>query len=222
MSQELKCNKCGLTKPADEFYSNSQNKSGYFYTCKMCRQDIDHLRYKKSHPNAVRKDSIKKQIIFDGDIVRIEIQQNIFVCIDKEDYPVVSSYSWWLSKNKSGNQYAGAVVNGHNIAMHRLIMDAPSDKQIDHISGYGLDNRRSNLRFATQQQNACNMRKLAHRKYKGICLLTDRYKCWQARIRVEGKLIRLGNFYTELEAVRAYNEAALKYHGEFARLNIIE
>jgi hypothetical protein len=42
---------------------------------------------------------------------------------------------------------------------------------------------------------------------------------WRARIRVNGKRISLGLFKDEIEAAKAYDRAARKYHGEFASLN---
>ena len=36
---------------------------------------------------------------------------------------------------------------------------------------------------------------------------------------VDGKLIHLGYFIDEMDAASAYDEAAMKYHGDFARLN---
>jgi hypothetical protein len=55
-------------------------------------------------------------------------------------------------------------------------------------------------------------------KYKGVCP-TNRNRPWQARIKVNGKTINLGTYKTEIEAAKAYDVAAKKYHGEFANLN---
>jgi hypothetical protein len=84
-----------------------------------------------------------------------------------------------------------------------------------------MDNRRANLRGATRAQNIRNRKKFANSsgsKYKGI----NRYKNknrWVARIMFEKKRIHLGIFRNEIEAAKAYDRAAIKYHGEFASLN---
>lgn len=95
---------------------------------------------------------------------------------------------------------------------------------VDHINGNGLDNRRSNLRLATAFQNLANMAIRPHTsQYKGVSYYKHRtsYKKWVAEIRCNRKRVRLGAFESEIEAARAYNEAAKNLFGEFARLNPI-
>jgi len=97
---------------------------------------------------------------------------------------------------------------------------------VDHIDRDGLNNQKSNLRVCTNSQNSCN--KIAHSdrrasKYKGIGhTKRNRTKKWSAKICVNGKQKGLGSFLTEREAAEAYNVAALKYHGEFANLNVLD
>lgn len=55
-------------------------------------------------------------------------------------------------------------------------------------------------------------------KYKGIYWDKENDK-WRASICVNGKIKRLGRFVDEKEAALAYNGAAKKHHGEFAKLN---
>ena len=108
------------------------------------------------------------------------------------------------------------------LLLHRLIMDAPDGMHVDHIDHDTLNNCRSNLRLCTPGENRRNqkMRKDSQHRYKGVSFHSDKaFKKWQAKIRVDGVKISLKYHLTEEEAALAYNEAALKYHGEFALLN---
>ena len=58
-------------------------------------------------------------------------------------------------------------------------------------------------------------------KYKGVHWHKNHRK-WLARITFEKNTIHLGYFRNEIEAAKAYDEAAKKYHGEFASLNFPE
>jgi hypothetical protein len=91
----------------------------------------------------------------------------------------------------------------------------------DHRDGNRLNNQRSNLRACTHSQNGCNRAKLraTASQYKGVRLLEGK---WAAEIRLDGKRAYLGRFLTEEDAAIEYNRAALKIHGEFARLNVIQ
>ena len=110
------------------------------------------------------------------------------------------------------------------ILMHRVIAERAGMRidglEVDHIDGDRLNNRRSNLRVATLSQNQFNRpaNKNNTSGYKGVCWCGQTRK-WQAAICVMGRSHKLGRFPDKIEAARAYNEAALKYHGEFACLN---
>jgi AP2 domain len=85
-----------------------------------------------------------------------------------------------------------------------------------------LNNRRSNLRAATVEQNGGNRRKDERTKgssslYKGVSLRP--YNTFEAQIRANGKLIYLGKFKSEVEAAIAYDAAARKHFGPFAAVN---
>jgi len=104
--------------------------------------------------------------------------------------------------------------------MHRLILNPPAGITIDHINGNGLDNRRENLRLAGRGQNQCNRGKQSNNTsgFKGVTWHKNLNK-WEAGISISGKRYHVGFYKTPEAAARAYDDAAKKYHGEFARLN---
>lgn len=142
--------------------------------------------------------------------------------VDDEDFAALSGYRW--------HYVAGYAVRcprkgegGRKIRMHRQILGVSPGVVVDHINGYGLDNQRKNLRVCTQRQNQFNRGKIKTRKatsiYKGVWLAKAKTNPWRAHIRVNGKPTYIGSFATEEDAARAYDQAARKHHGEFARLN---
>lgn len=139
------------------------------------------------------------------------------VLIDRSDLARFGCYPWHVHRG-----YVFAEIAGKRRRLHRLILDVPEGLLTDHINGNPLDNRRANLRLATTAQNAWNMRK--HRGesvYKGVSNSRSHKgpKHWRARIRHHGREILLGYFATEIEAARAYDEAARRLFGEFAFTN---
>jgi hypothetical protein len=98
----------------------------------------------------------------------------------------------------------------------------PKNLDIDHKNIISTDNNIENLRLATRAQNQRNkkIQKNNASGYKGVCWDKTRQK-WKASIHLNGKIINLGRFLTKEKAALAYNEAAKKYFGEFAYLNVI-
>lgn len=139
-----------------------------------------------------------------------------FALVDDCDFDELSQYTWYYRAD--GYAFRHAVGRPSMVRMHRQIVAAQPGVEIDHRDGNGLNNTRANLRLATATQNRQNMRghKNSASQYKGV---NWHDKGWRARIKVFGKEIFLGLFVTQREAVLAYNEAAQKYFGEFARLN---
>ncbi len=158
---------------------------------------------------------------------RIPLTQGKYAIIDLDDFERLNKHKWYAVRGKNTFYAARTIRVGKkriSIKMHREVIHPPDHLFVDHINRNGLDNRKVNLRPATHVQNSWNTRKSrrpAYSKYRGITFRKGPQK-WAAMIRVAGNKIFLGSFEDELEAAKAYDEAAKKYHGEFASLNFEE
>jgi hypothetical protein len=153
----------------------------------------------------------------------IELTQDKQAIVDDEDYEHLNQWKWRAHYDR-GNWYAygnyKAIGCRTSSKMHRVILSAPIGIEVDHRNNNGLDNQKHNLRLATGSQNQGNRIKRlnASSKFKGVCF-RSKPKKWEANIRVNYKRIYLLRYDDEIEAARAYDRAAKKHFGEFARLN---
>jgi len=165
---------------------------------------------------------------------QIQLTQGKFALVDDEDFEELNKYKWFAAKCNKGMFYARrAETVGFKkqvlIPMHRQILDIKSKNEFgDHIDFNTLNNQRSNLRVCTKRQNCQNRksRKGSSSKYLGVSLHKKNNGAnvyWTSSIRVNGKLIFLGQFPNtfigEISAAKLYDLNAKKYHGEFANLN---
>ncbi len=117
----------------------------------------------------------------------------------------------------------GDPITKKRVYLHRYIFNITDTSiEVDHIDGNGLNNRRYNLRICEHRLNGKNKRKNKNKinGYKGVTKASKNR--FQARITVDNVLIWIGSYKTQKEAAIAYNEAAVKHYGEFAKLNGIE
>lgn len=149
----------------------------------------------------------------------IRLTQGKTALVDDEDYVYLSQWKWHYSH---GYAIRAEIVNNKQIKiyMHRFVMSAPKNVEIDHVNQNKLDNCKNNLRLATRKQNTFNVGKKSNNTsgYKGVSFQKNANK-WAAYIEVDGRKVHLGLFYNPIEAAYAYDDAAKKHFGEFAATN---
>jgi hypothetical protein len=151
---------------------------------------------------------------------RSDTKRKKSIIVDDEDFEYLNSFEWQVDKFNTVTTHLKD--NKESRLIHRIIMKPPIGIEIDHIDGNRLNNQKSNLRFATSSQNKMNRgaRKDNKSGYKGVSWHKQRNK-WTARIMVDGRYQHLGLFEDIADAIKKYNEYALKFFGEFAWLNKI-
>lgn len=150
---------------------------------------------------------------------RIPLTRGQFAIVDSEDYPQLSKFIWF-AESAHNTYYAVRKQNGKSIKRHRHITNAPPDLVVDHIDHNGLNNQKTNLRLCTFAQNAKNIKSAAKKTsiYKGVHWHKNQKK-WAAQITCDKKAHHLGYFKNQIQAAKAYDNAAKKLHKEFASLN---
>lgn len=161
----------------------------------------------------------------------IPLSRGKVALVDDEDFEALSRHRWYAHriprKNGPPSFYAARsitrTINGKpknkQVLMHRVLM--PGVVQVDHRDGDGLNNVRSNLRPATNSQNAANRRRkltTASSRFRGVSWDKKRNR-WEAHIKVNQRKRHLGLFDREEDAARAYDAAASESFREFAVLN---
>ncbi len=160
----------------------------------------------------------------------ISLSKGKFTMVDDQDFEWLNRWNWFAHKGRD-NFYAvrketftvSGVRKRVHISMHRQILGLTDPKIfVDHVDHNGLNNQRYNLRECTILQNNMNRVSVpgSSSKYLGVSWFKPN-SIWVAKIRVNGRLKHLGCFNIEIDAAKAYNEAALEYFGEFANINKI-
>ena len=147
--------------------------------------------------------------------------RNFQFTIDDEDMSLVGEYMWRLHPQGYIHGYKKGDINRTETRLHRLVMKAPKNKEVDHIDYDKSHNHKSNLRLCDRDQNKANTRIISTNTtgYKGVSYQDGK---WQTSIRVNGVLIYLGRHSDKHEAAHIYNQVAEQIFGDFAWLNPIE
>jgi hypothetical protein len=150
--------------------------------------------------------------------MNVKIHNNVKILIDKEDWEKYKMMKWFLW----GEGYIVCKPDYRKfqiIYLHRLIMNAPKGKDVDHINGNTLDCRKINIRICNRSQNSMNQRLKSNNTsgYKGVTWSKSANK-WIAQITFNYKHLYLGIFETKEEAYTVYCEASKRYHGSYGRI----
>jgi hypothetical protein len=153
-------------------------------------------------------------------ICEIPLSRGLFALVDTADFAWLSQWKWFAC-SRYPQRNSGRGVSRTKVWMHREIARPRAGLVVDHIDGNPLNNTRANLRVCTTKENTRNC-KGRRAGFKGV---QPRARCrsrFLARIRVDGRLLRLGTYPSEVDAALAYDAAARLHFGEFARLNFPE
>lgn len=153
----------------------------------------------------------------------ISITKGKVTIVDDEDFERLSKNKWFLlgryvARNKPRSDNDG---KQKPLMMHRFILGVEGKEVVDHIDGDPLNNRKSNLRICRQRENSRNRSVGLNSKsgYKGVHLVSRNR--WRAYITYNYQRIHIGYFKEKRDAIIAYNKAAKKYFGSFAKENIL-
>lgn len=167
----------------------------------------------------------------------IKVGKSHVALVDDEDFDFLNQFKWYL--HNLG--YVQTSKKGlHSKFIHRIIMQTPKGLDTDHINGNKLDNRKSNLRVCTHEENmqfarelgllsgggigtrADNFKKSNKRtsKYIGVYWFKNRNK-WHTAIRKAPLRVFIGEFTNEIDAALAYNKKSIELFGEKAYINKI-
>jgi len=147
------------------------------------------------------------------------------ILVDDCDAARVIKHAWKLQRADQNEErfYVYTTIKGRKIYLHHFILENHAEVTVDHRNGDGLDNRRENLRLASRSQNNANRSVRNSTGYRGVARDRKKFRAFISDpSREKRKSIHLGSFDSPEAAARAYDQAALKRWGEFARLNFEE
>lgn len=169
----------------------------------------------------------------ENNIAKLELhrrnEESLWTIVDLEDLERVINYpyTWYAKLNKSigkyyvyASEYQPKTKRCKPIFLHQFIMKA-NGKIVDHKNNDGLDNRKSNLRMATDKNNSTNRRSRNKNNSSGYRNVSwsESYGKWIVQMQVNKKNTILGKFDDVHEAGKFSEEMRQKYYGEYAGKN---
>ena len=158
-----------------------------------------------------------------GETATIPLTKGKFAIVDAAVVPLLASRHWCASETRgkfyaSTSEYVDGTKRQRTVFLHRLLLSPAENEVVDHIDGDGLNNRLSNLRLASYQENNRNRRRSGANTsgYKGVSY-SARHGRWLAKIKVDNRTKQLGVFVSPEDAHAAYARASREVFGEFGR-----
>lgn len=151
-----------------------------------------------------------------GDTCYMELTGGHIAQFDSHRFNDFRKYRWSLASiDKAGKGYVCTWINNAMAKMHHLVLG----KFADHIDRDRLNNKLSNLRFASHSDNMSNvgLHKGYNNIYKGV--YKRKNGTYFAQIIYNKKLFYLGSYYDPLDAALAYDKSLIKFRGETATTN---
>ena len=191
---------------------------------------VKHYKQIRDHGKILERTKYDlNEIIIEDQICRMKLynikNEEVAETIFDLKYKIeIEKYKWHLHKNG----YVETIwydenSEQHNISLHQAIIrmsgqEVSDGYEIDHKDNNPLNNLESNLRICSHSENGKNQKISTNNTsgYKSVSWHKPTKK-WRAQIRGE----HLGLFDDPKDAAKAYNDAAIEYHGEFAVLNKI-
>lgn len=147
---------------------------------------------------------------------KLTTSRGLLILVDDQDFNFLAQFTWTVRISKK-LKYAVTAIDGKLVRLHRLLLNPPKHLVVDHINNNGLDNRRKNLRVCTQKHNCRNQNpRIGNLKGVSFCARVNKYRAY---IGVNYTQKHLGYFKTKSQAALAYNTAAKKYFGVYAKPN---
>jgi len=175
---------------------------------------------------------MKNKFVVNGDTTTIYLKykgEEVECYIDTADLPFLQQFDvTWYGCAPKDIVYAQAgwrKEDGKRTSMylHKLLMQPPKGKVVDHIDGNGLNCRRSNMSVVSQKENVHNKNRLLSTNksgYTGVHWKKERKK-WKAAVYMDNKEHFLGYFdeaEKAYEAVVAFKQVYMPYLVEIGKI----
>mgnify|MGYP002640391278 CR=1 FL=1 len=203
---DIKCEVCGR----EDLKTKNKNNKHKMILCNKHYAQMS--RNGKILINSCRERNIIEKLEDKAEILIYNLKQEIVArcIIDLEDVEKCRKYRW----RRIGDGRICTTINGKNSSINRFLLNPNKEHVVDHIDGNILNNKKSNLRIATTQQNCFNSDRSKYNT-SGKVGVRKHGSGFQAFINISGKFINLGCYKIKKDAIDARVLAEKKHHKEF-------